>query len=245
MFNLDHAITDWRRQMLAAGIKSAEVLDELESHLREDIEQQMRSGVVAKTAFENARQRIGQAGALGEEFGKIDFLMRRRNIKSALLKFLGIPIAAPLVFTPGARDSLDSGRQAALGFHHDFIGTEHVLLGLLATENSIVPKVLRNMDVSSEVVRNEIENIVGHGPQREVIHELPYTPRVKKALEFASQEARALGCSCVINPEHIFLGLILEGGGVAALVLKKLGVDAAKAREQTLRELASRKDQDA
>ena len=240
MFNLEHAIAVWRRKMAAAGIKSRDVLDELESHVRENIEQQLRSGVTAEKAFEHAIQRMGQARALREEFGKIDRATLRRRAKSALLKLLGLSTVAPTDFTTSARETLDLGRQEALGFHHDFIGTEHVLLGLLARESGIVAKVLRKMGVSREVVRTEIGKIVGAGPQCEVIHKLPYTPRVRKALELASQEARALERSNIINTEHIFLGLLLEGGGVAALVLEKLGVDAAKARAEILKEQCSR-----
>ena len=237
MFNLDHAIAEWRQQMFAAGINSDKVLDELESHLREDIERRIRSGMPAEKAFDKAVAGIGEVGALREEFRKIGWVTLSQRVRRAMLMLVGFSSAAPADFTASARETLDLGRQEALGFHHDFIGTEHVLLGLLAPESGTVAKVLQNMGVSREAIRYEIGKIVGLGPQREAVHELPYTPRLKKALEIASKEARILGRSYIISTEHIFLGLVLEGGGVAALVLKRLGIDVVRAREEILKEL--------
>src|SRR2546428_7761154 len=94
MFNLDQAIADWRRQMLAAGIKTPVPLNELESHLRDDVEQQVRSGVNAQPAFESAVQRIGQAGALKGEFAKV----RDTKWRQRLIDFVGIGFLALIVW---------------------------------------------------------------------------------------------------------------------------------------------------
>jgi hypothetical protein len=236
MFNLDQSIAEWRRQMMAGGIKTAEALDELENHLREDVEQQMRAGMDAEAAFEGAIQRIGQAGALSREFAKVGKTRQRRNLKNILLRLLGVPMAFSDDLTASARETLELGRMEALVFHHDFIGTEHVLLGLLNTETDIVPQVLKRMGISRELVRAEIGRIIGPGLQGGSAHALPYTPRVKKSLALASKEARGLKRH-QIGAEHIFLGLLLEGGGVAALVLKGLGVSPDHARREILKEL--------
>src|SRR5438045_7910206 len=109
MFNLDHAIAEWRRQMSSGGIKSRHVLDELESHLREDVEQQMRSGAKLQKAFENAVRQIGQAGALRTEFAKISRTkgQLRLKLRNFWLRFLGAPAVAPDDLTAGAREALE------------------------------------------------------------------------------------------------------------------------------------------
>jgi Clp amino terminal domain, pathogenicity island component len=238
MFNLEQAIAEWRRQMMAAGITGPESLDELEGHLRDDIEQRMRSGSSELDAFESAVQQIGQPTALESEFAKVRATKwpRLQRLKDALLRFLGVPLLSPNAFTAGALEILELGGKEALGFHHDFIGTEHVLLGLLESKTGIVPVVLEKLGVDHKTVRSEIEKIVAIGPALRTGHLLPYTPRVKKALALAGKEARALK-QTHIGAEHIFLGLLLEGGGVAALVLKSLGVNIRTAREQILMQL--------
>ena len=240
MFDLERAIADWRRQMLAAGVKPPTTLDELESHLREDVERQTQSGVSVEQAFEIALQRIGQPGTLQSEFAKVGATKetRRRKLKLALLRFLGFPVPAPVVLTAGAQKSLELGGREALGFHHDFIGTEHVLLGLLELEKGAVTGVLRRMGVDHRIVRNEIERFVGRGPEQRITHAPPFTPRAKKALELAGREAKAQNHARV-SAEHIFLGLLARraGDGVAVLVLKKLGVDVEAARAEVAREL--------
>lgn len=382
MFKLEQTITEWRQQMIAGGIKSNAVLDELESHLREDIERRMRSGTPAEQAFDEAVQQVGRAEELKLEFGKIEPLrpaigpklmsrgcvamgvfivltgmwllfdapiekvgpvhqwhsahpglrmMRNlamqvplrpitqttsaekvlgfawlmlvgayvallprlnRNIWSGVrgwalrktiaiacsfffvawvaalslnaanvihlyLRFAVLPnlilwplmaaaMATVLVITrgtdeealdfcsPAVRQCLVIAHQEAREFHHDFIGTEHVLLGLLADENTCVSKVLEKMGVRSGTVRAEIEKIVGSFPQSHLVQAQPYTPRAKKALAIAMREAKAMRRDRV-DSEHVFLGLIREGSGVAALVLKKLGVNVWDAREEILR----------
>ena len=238
MFNLDNAIKEWRRQMLAAEIKTPALLDELESHLRDDVEQQMRLGPNAQEAFEIAVRQIGQPAALRDEFTKVGPTKRTRlqRLKSALLKFLGVSPPLANAYTAEAWEILELGGKQALGFHHDFIGTEHLLLGLLESKTEIVPSVLQRIGVDHKVVREEVEKIVGIGiPQRNT-SALPYTPRVKKALELAAKEARVQN-RMRVSAEHIFLGLMLEGGGVAALVLRNLGVNAVMIRGEILKEL--------
>jgi len=147
------------------------------------------------------------------------------------------------LWTTEAWQSFEIAGVEAARFHHDFIGTEHVLLGLLESEKNGVPNILWKMGVSRENVRGEIEKIVGNGPQSPAAQSPPYTPRAVKAIELSILEAKASRCDRV-DACHIFLGLLLEGSGVAARVLTGLGVNVAKAREETLRELASRKGTD-
>jgi len=341
MFKLDEAISEWRRQMSAAGIMSSDVLDELESHLREDVEHRMRSGATVERAFREALQRVGAAENLNVEFAKVrrpdarlshntmricclavaayvfvvetwtllafDISMRGRifgigvvamiagfigflpelkrllwpgvrgraaakaiytvcsyvSVAWVCLLFLGegyigilsLKMAAdvvcwglvalavmtvfvfalgaepetPNLWAPAVWQSLELAGAEAVRFHHDFIGTEHVLLGLL--ENGKVRRVLENLGVRRETVRAEIEKIVGLGPQSQTNRPAVYTPRAQRAFRFAIREAKA---ARVIRaePEHVLLGLLEEGSGVAAMVLNSVGVDTKKAREQ-------------
>jgi hypothetical protein len=346
MFSLEKSIAEWRRQMLAGGIKSNHVLDELENHLREDVEQRIRSGTAAQRAFEEAAQQIGNADALKLEFAKVtrhgprvsyDFqrficislalymplietwtlfeyemtptvrlfglaVVWASAAYIGLLPYLnrsywhsvrGLGIRKGLIFvcacitplwclylllsttnlvhlpseiiygvvfwslvnvcwvtglvlaygfdaesldlwTPAVQEAFEVAQAEAVRFHHDYVGTEHVLLGLLGVENSCVSKVLGKMGVQCESVRAEIEKIVSSGPKSHPVRTPPYTPRAKKALAIAKREAKAMR-SDRVDSEHVFLGLICEGSGVAALVLKNLGVNVQKAREEVLR----------
>ena len=139
-------------------------------------------------------------------------------------------------FSSSAQWALEMARAEAPLFHHDFIGTEHVLLGLLKSPDGKVGRVLHALGVNHEAVRHEIEKIVGTGPLHETQPVIPFTPRARQALHLATNEAKAFNRECA-DPEHILLGLLLEGGGVAALVLKKLGVEPEMARQQVLKEL--------
>jgi len=348
MFDLNQFITEWRQQMAAGGIKSPKVLDELESHLREDVERRIQSGATPERAFQEAARQIGVADELKLEFGKISLPQPRMNRTALRLgcggmavfvflvegwtllafdatrvdRILGVafvsliagyigflpdlnrlqpgvhgwalrkaivmtcnvvgvvwscllllsiwhvdylPVgivpnvicwslyvaaAATIVviahgtepevlklWTTEAWQSFEVAGIEASRFHHDFIGTEHVLLGLLESENSGVPKVLEKMGVSRETVRGEIEKIVGNGPKSQTNRPPPYTPRAMKAIKLAILEAKALRCDRV-GAEHIFLGLVLEGGGVAAQVLNRLGVNTEKARKEVLKEIS-------
>jgi Clp amino terminal domain, pathogenicity island component len=242
MFNLEEKITEWRRRMQAAGIKSPEPLDELESHLRDDVAQQIRAGVDAQTAFESAVRRLGEADTLKAEFAKTAKWTRLRKLIAGLTKLLRGSHAEPMPsladFTPDAQESLAFAREEAPQLHHDFIGTEHVLLGLTRSQTGIVPKVLERIGVDSERVRREIMKWVGPGQfAPKAAAEIPYTPRAQRALMLAANEAKALN-SPVVGAEHIFLGLLLEGHGVAALVLKSLEVDVERTRAEIRREMA-------
>jgi hypothetical protein len=238
MFNLEQAIKGWRRRMLDAGVKDPNILDELESHLREDVERRMQAWLGEEDAFEIAARSIGRPAALQIEFAKSGATngTRLQRLKCALLGFIGIPLPFPRALTAAARETLELGGKEALGFHHDFIGTEHVLLGLLELKTGVARGVLRKLGVNPQIVRSEIEKIVGVGPSQRATRALPYTPRVKKALKIAGSEARSLNTNHV-DAEHVFLGLLLEGSGVAALVLKTLGVDIQRARAAVLKEL--------
>jgi ABC-type transport system involved in cytochrome c biogenesis permease subunit len=145
MFNLEQSIAEWRRRMLAAGVNNPGVLDELESHLREDVARQTRTGASAEQAFEVAVQCVGQPAALQQEFAKAAAFngTRLQRLKGALLRFLGVPPPPQNLLTAGARESLQLGEKEALGFHHDFVGTEHVLLGLMAVARLGGPSSVR------------------------------------------------------------------------------------------------------
>lgn len=349
MFDLDQAVMKWRRRMAAGDIKNSEVLDELESHLRDDVEQQIHLGLSAQQAFEAAVERMGEAGELKAEFAKagvhrpalraslvsigcfvsaaftalsgtwtllefepspakrlfglsalwliafylggLPFVYRLLpSLKRARGTFKGLSIlvhawvllaflsavrivhfetgitltmifwalclayvatlfahllyghdedaelAATLVtFTPVARQSLGFAHDEASQFHHDFIGTEHVLLGLLKLEDGVVRNVLERMGADCGTVRAEIEKVVGSGPNRPAPDVLPYTPRVKKALRLAVAEAKTMN-NAHTSSEHVLLGLLVEGSGVAALVLKDLKINPETARAEILRE---------
>ena len=238
MFNLDLVIAEWRRQMEAAGVKSSEVLNELESHLRDDVEQQVLTGMSQQQAFKAAVERMGRTQALKREFEKVGGTMAvlRRKLKGILGWFAGVPLPPLGAFSPDGQRTLELAREEAPRLHHCFIGTEHVLLGLLGSETGAVLNVLRKLGLDREIVRIEIEKIVGLGPEQKMAGDIPFTPRARKALRLAAKEARALNRSRV-GAEHIFLGLLLESEGVAGLVLRSLGVDVARARRELLKEL--------
>jgi hypothetical protein len=240
MFNLEQAISEWRRQMLATGVKALDILDELESHLRENIDEQIQAGTSPEQAFEIAARRIGDPDALRSEFAKLGgrwaFLIR---LKSALLR-ASIPSPSLDAFSDGARQTLELAAMEAPRLHHDFIGTEHVLLGVLSLENGVLPCVLKRMSVDRQDVRSQIEKWAGIFPSARISRRLPYTPRVKKALGLAAREAKACH-SPAVGPEHIFLGLLIEGDGIAGRVLKSLGLTAETTRAEILKELSSRR----
>ncbi|HWD94746.1 MAG TPA: Clp protease N-terminal domain-containing protein [Verrucomicrobiae bacterium] len=335
--------------MTAEGIKSREVLDELESHLRDDVEQQARAGAATEKAFQEAVRRIGTSDKVRVEFAKVTAPATAVNLKflrvcclalaafvilveswtlfafeiSPLERILGITFVVSIagyigalpylnrtwfpgvrgwtlrnalgtvcnlgallwillalssalgvvrwhagiifevagwsllsaatatvfvfalrtdnealrLWSPAVKQCFDAAEKEALRFHHDFIGTEHVLLGLLENDG-IVSKVLGKMGVSRDIVRADIEKIVGAGQQlRSSRQATPVcTPRMKKTIRLAMKEARTLERERV-DAEHLFLGLLLEGGGVAAVILQKQGVSPDRARREILDEL--------
>src|SRR5512147_723148 len=139
-------------------------------------------------------------------------------------------------FTPRAQQVLALARKEADRFNHNFVGTEHLLLGLIKLGQGVAVNVLQKMGLDLETVRMEVEKQVGTGPDQKMIGNIPYTPRVKKVLALASKEAKALNHTYV-GTEHILLGLLREGDGVAARVLKNLDVDIEHCRQEILKEL--------
>jgi predicted dehydrogenase len=139
-------------------------------------------------------------------------------------------------FTPRAQQVLALARKEAKWFNHNFVGTEHVLLGLIALNQGVAVNVLQKLGLVLETVRMEIEKQVGTGPDQKMIGNIPYTPRVKKVLALAAKEAKNLNHTYV-GTEHILLGLLREGDGVAARVLKNLDIDIAQTRQEILKEL--------
>ena len=139
-------------------------------------------------------------------------------------------------FTPRAQQVLALARKEADRFNHNYVGTEHLLLGLIKLGQGVAVNVLQKMGLDLETVRMEVEKQVGSGPDTKISGNIPYTPRVKKVLALAGKEAKALHHSYV-GTEHILLGLLREGDGVAARVLKTLDVDLERARNEVLKEL--------
>ncbi len=139
-------------------------------------------------------------------------------------------------FTPRAQQVLALARKEADRFNHNFIGTEHLLLGLIKLGQGVAVNVLQKLGLDLETVRMEVEKQVGTGPDQKMIGNIPYTPRVKKVLALAAKEAKALNHTYV-GTEHILLGLLREGDGVAARVLKNLDIDIEQTRQEILKEL--------
>ncbi len=139
-------------------------------------------------------------------------------------------------FTPRAQQVLALARKEADRFNHNYVGTEHLLLGLIKLGQGVAVNVLQKMGLDLETVRMEVEKQVGSGPETKMVGNIPYTPRVKKVLALAGKEAKSLNHSYV-GTEHILLGLLREGEGVAARVLKNLEVDIERTRNEILKEL--------
>jgi ATP-dependent Clp protease ATP-binding subunit ClpC len=139
-------------------------------------------------------------------------------------------------FTPRAQQVLALARKEADRFNHNYVGTEHLLLGLIKLGQGVAVNVLQKMGLDLETVRMEVEKLVGSHPETKMVGNIPYTPRVKKVLALAGKEAKALNHSYV-GTEHILLGLLREGEGVAARVLKSLEVDIERTRNEILKEL--------
>jgi len=279
MFSLDEAILRWRQRMTAGGVKAPEVLEELESHLRDEVKERMGSGLSLEQAFEAAVQQMGHPSVLTSEFEKVGgasqrlrraqkdilcfiivgffalvsghtFLKVEMSLAAGILGFFAVALILFSVWrgrreagllaevrfsnlTPTARQTLDLARQEAPRLHHNFVGTEHLLLGLTELEEGIVPNIMQKLGVSRESVRREVEEFVSGFAAQEVIANIPYTPRARKALLLAGQEAKAMNRTC-LGSEHLLLGLLREGDGVAARVLKKLGVQTQRTRKAIL-----------
>jgi ATP-dependent Clp protease ATP-binding subunit ClpA len=135
-------------------------------------------------------------------------------------------------FTDRARRVVVLAQEEARMLHHDYIGTEHILLGLIQEGGGVAAKALESLGVSLEAVRQQVEELVGRG-QAEPSERIPFTPQAKQALKLALAEAMALGHR-YIGTEHILLGLIREGKGPAAQVLASLGADQNLVRQQVI-----------
>jgi Clp amino terminal domain, pathogenicity island component len=135
-------------------------------------------------------------------------------------------------FSPRAREVIISAQQEARALHHNYIGTEHILLGLLHDREGMAGRALHALGITPETVREQILDIIGEGHQEPAGH-IPFTPRAKKVLELAVREAVHLG-HLYVGTEHILLGLVREGDGVSWQVLSRLGATAPKVRDQVL-----------
>jgi hypothetical protein len=148
----------------------------------------------------------------------------------------GMNMEAMNNYTPRAQQVLALARKQADRFNHNFVGTEHLLLGIVALGQGTAYTVLRKMGIDPETVRMEVERQVGTGPDEKMTGNIPYTPRVKKVLMLAAKEARSFSHTYV-GTEHILLGLLREDDGVAARVLKNLHVDIEQTRHEVLQAL--------
>ena len=140
-------------------------------------------------------------------------------------------------FTERARQVVVLGQDEARALRHNYIGTEHLLLGLLREEEGIAARVLDSFDITLEEVRNQVKRLVGQGDEEIVTGQIPFTPRAKKVLELALREALSLGHS-YIGTEHVLLGIVREDQGVAARILLDFDADAEKIRDETIRMLS-------
>src|SRR5216684_2893014 len=136
-------------------------------------------------------------------------------------------------FTDRARKVMQLANQEAQRFNHEYIGTEHILLGLVKEGSGVAANVLKNLDIDLRKIRLEIEKIVQSGPDMVTMGKLPQTPRAKKVIEYSIEEARNLNHNYV-GTEHLLLGLLREQEGVAAQVLMNLGMKLEDVREEVL-----------
>ena len=140
-------------------------------------------------------------------------------------------------FTPRAQQVLSLAKKEANRLNHNFVGTEHVLLGLIALGQGVAVNVLAKLGLNLESVRAEVEKQVGIGPHQRMSGVAPgYTPRVRKVMVLAHEERRRLNHT-YLGTEHLLLGLLREGQGVAAKIMTKLDVDLEQTRQEILREL--------
>jgi ATP-dependent Clp protease ATP-binding subunit ClpC len=181
-------------------------------------------------------QGVGPASLLKNEFAKPGVKKRPWQEKlRGLIAGIFAPVPSLSTLTPGAQWTLKLARREAPRLNHGFVGTEHVLLGLLALEDGVVPNVFKKLGVDREDVRRQIEERVSDFPRSKVPGRIPYTPRVKKSLCFAAKEARVCR-SAPVGAEHLLLGLLLEGDGVAGRVLREFGLSPETTREEIKKE---------
>src|SRR3989338_3978224 len=146
-------------------------------------------------------------------------------------------------FTDRAQRVILIAQEEAKRLNHDYVGTEHILLGLIALSEGVASQVFQNLGMDLRRVRAEIEKIGGTGDNMMLLGEIPFTPRAKKVLEYAVEEAQHMSHS-YIGTEHILLGLIREEEGVAARVLENLGLNLETVREEVLSILGEMEQKD-
>jgi ATP-dependent Clp protease ATP-binding subunit ClpC len=139
-------------------------------------------------------------------------------------------------FTPKAQQALALAKKEADRLNHNYVGTEHILLGLVKLGESVAYRVLLNMSINLDDLCKEIEKLVPKGSNPKMVGNVPYTPRVKKVLTLAGKEAKSMNHS-YIGTEHILLGLLKEGEGIAATVLKDFDIDLERTKEEILKEI--------
>jgi ATP-dependent Clp protease ATP-binding subunit ClpC len=139
-------------------------------------------------------------------------------------------------FTPRAQRVVELAAQEADRLNHPFIGTEHLLLGLLMLDQGVGVNVLRHTGVNLQSVRMKIDELVGPGPGPKMSGKAPYTPRAEKALSMAAEEAKALNHTYV-GTEHILLGLLRNNDGITGVALESLNLDIQQTRQEILKEL--------
>jgi ATP-dependent Clp protease ATP-binding subunit ClpC len=137
-------------------------------------------------------------------------------------------------FTERARQVVVYAQEEGRGLRHDYIGTEHILLGLLRQEEGLAARVLEHLGFTVERVREQVVRIVGPGEQELTSGQIPFTPRAKRVLEMSLREALSLGQN-IINTEHILLGLVRENDGVASRILLDLDVEPERIRNEVIR----------
>jgi GNAT superfamily N-acetyltransferase len=144
-------------------------------------------------------------------------------------------------FTDRARRAVVLAQEEARTLNHGYIGTEHLLLGLLCESDGVGARALESLGISLDAVRQQVEEIIGQGQHAPSGH-IPFTPRAKKVLQLSLREAEQLGHD-YIGTEHLLLGLLREGHGVAAQVLVKLGADRNRVRQQVIQLISSQPPQ--
>lgn len=143
---------------------------------------------------------------------------------------------ADVSLTPRAQQALMLARKEALRLSHNYIGTEHALLGLIKLGRGVAVDVLGNLGLDLENVRAELEKLIGNTPDEKMFGNAPYTPRMKRVLQMAKDEARALHHT-YIGTEHLFLALLREREGLAAEIFQKFQLDIEQVHKAVLKEL--------
>jgi len=160
-----------------------------------------------------------------------------QTLRDAASESRGIQFDDPLQdFTPRARTVVARAAKHSARMRHGFIGTEHLILGLLEMGQGVAFSVLKRLDVDLDQVRRKVEGQVQPGPHEPTQSDLPFTPRLKRVLELAHEERKALQHT-YLGTEHLLLGILKEGNGVAARVLKQCKLDLDQTRQEILREL--------